>query len=756
MRASVSPRFAVSRWALIMATVAIAACSSDSTSPDTTPAAVASVVVNPTTASVVAGATTTLTATARDAQNNTLSGRTITWTSSATNIATVSATGVVTGVAAGSASITAASEGRSAVAQITVTAVPVASVTVTPAMDTLVAGDTATLTAVVRDAQSNVLTGRILNWTSSAPNIATVSATGVVTAVAAGTARIMAASEGRTAEAQILVTARVIPVASVFVSPGLDTMLVGDSLAFTAIPRDAQNNGLPGRTITWTSSSATVATVSAAGMVRALAAGTVTITASSEGKSGTATVVVQPRVTPVAVTIEGALDTLEAYDMRQLQAAVRDAAGRPIAGLPVTWTSSNAAVATIDSTGLLTGIDRGTVTITARHGTLSATVQRVVVIKYRSLALGTGHACDLASGGIAWCWGLNGTDARLGDPQVGDEVHRTSPVRVPGDHRFTQLVAFARFTCGLRTDGVAMCWGNNGWGSLGGGTTASYSANPVAVAGGHRFVKLSAGIDHACGITTVSVGNAVCWGHNDWGQFGVGNTSSPTGPVAAGTVGAIPQFQTIEAGGSHTCAITIANAAYCWGFNGLGQTGDGNRISYGNTYSTAPTLVAGGLSFRSIVPAYQYTCGITLDNVGYCWGSNNGKLGDGTSTDASTPRAIAGGHRFTQISAGFSHSCGLTTLEQIYCWGSNGNGQLGNPAATATSPVLAIAGVKAADVQVSGIGTGSSSFTCAVSKDRLTTWCWGRNDFGQLGNGQRSTAAAVNATATVVVGQRPL
>lgn len=70
--------------------------------------------------------------------------------------------------------------------------------------------------------------------------------------------------------------------------------------------------------------------------------------------------------------------------------------------------------------------------------------------------------------------------------------------------------------------------------------------------------------------------------------------------------------------------------------------------------------------------------------------------------------------------------------------------------------MLAINGVKAAEVEVSGIGTGSSSFTCAVSKDRLTTWCWGRNDMGQLGNGQRHTAVTVNNSATIVVGQRPL
>jgi len=666
-------RSLVSSSCAIVLSFAIAACSSDSTAPDTpAPVAVASVAITPTSASVSVGATTSLSAEARDAQGRVLSGRSISWSSSASNIASVSASGIVTGVSAGSATITATSEGRTATASVQVTPVvaPVASIAFSTSATGLAVGQTLRLVTEVRDASGQVLTGRAITWTSSAPAVATVASadatSGTVTGVSAGTTRITASVEGRSAELNITVTPPPNPAVSIAVSP--------------------------------------------------------------------------------------ALDTIEAYDTQTLTAVLKDSAGRVVTTVPVSWTSSNASVATINAqTGLLTGVDRGTVTVTATAGALSTTVQRVVVIKYRSLVLGTQHACDLASGGIAWCWGMNGTDARLGDPQVGDQVHRTEPFRVPGGHRFVQLTAFSRYTCGLRIDGAALCWGNNGWGTLGGGVTGGYSATPVEVPGGLRFTQLSAGIEHACGITVQR--NTVCWGYNQWGQFGAGHNRYVTGPQAAAAGVAL---NIVEAGDSFSCGLTAAGAAHCWGSNGLGQLGDGQRPSYGNTYTMSPAPVTGGLQFASLSLGSQYACGVTNDGNGYCWGRNGGRFGNGNTSDQSAPTALTGGHKFRAISAGFNHTCGVTTTDDVYCWGNNANGQLGATMPFSYAPTRAIGTVKVADVRVSGIGTGSSSFTCAIAKDRLTTWCWGRNDFGQLGNGTRGTSETVNATASVVVGQRPL
>jgi uncharacterized protein YjdB len=181
--------------------------------PPPPPAPVASVTVAPSTASVQVGSTVQLAATLRDASGNVLTGRTTTWSSANTGIATVSGTGLVTGQGAGPVNVSATSEGRSGSAAITVTAVPppppapVASVTVAPSTASVQVGSTVQLTATLRDASGNVLTGRTTTWSSANTGIATVSGTGLVTGQGAGPVNVSATSEGRSGSAAITVTA---------------------------------------------------------------------------------------------------------------------------------------------------------------------------------------------------------------------------------------------------------------------------------------------------------------------------------------------------------------------------------------------------------------------------------------------------------------------------------------------------------------------------------------------------------------------
>src|SRR3989441_8650245 len=220
---------------------------------------VASVTVSPTAPNMYLGGTVQLTATLKDASGNVRSGRTVTWTTSSSAVATVSASGLVTGVAAGAATITATSEGQNGTAAVTVSSVPVASVVVSPASANLLVGGTQQLSATPKDAAGNVLVGRAVAWTSSNAGIATVSATGLVTGVAAGAVTITATSEGKSGSAAVTVSP--VPVGAVSVSPATAGIQVGQWGQLTATPLDANGNPLSGRTVSWASSAPAIATV---------------------------------------------------------------------------------------------------------------------------------------------------------------------------------------------------------------------------------------------------------------------------------------------------------------------------------------------------------------------------------------------------------------------------------------------------------------------------------------------------------------
>jgi len=248
------------------------------------------VVVSPATARVFVGGTAQLGATAQDSTGNPLSGRTITWTSSNGGAASVNGSGLVTGISAGTATITATSGGKSGSAAVTVVVVPVATVRVSPATGRVAVGSTLQLSATAEDSAGNPLSGRTITWTSSNGGAASVNGSGLVTGVSAGTATITATSGGKSGSAAVTVV--VVPVATVSVSPATASVAVGSSVPLSATPRDSAGKALNGRVVSWATSDVAVATVSSSGVVTGVAAGAATITATSEGKSGTAAITV--------------------------------------------------------------------------------------------------------------------------------------------------------------------------------------------------------------------------------------------------------------------------------------------------------------------------------------------------------------------------------------------------------------------------------------------------------------------------------
>jgi uncharacterized protein YjdB len=354
------------------------------------PVPVATVTVTPSTASLTAGQTVTLSATLQDASGNTLTGRPLSWSSSDNTIATVTSAGDVTGVGTGVATISATSEGQVGTATVTVGMVPVASVTVTPPNATVDVGATVQLGATPRDAAGNPLAGRNVTWSSSADAIATVSSGGVVTGVTQGVVTITATVEGQSGSSTVTVNAAgpppPVPVASVSVSPSTVSLTVGSTQSVTATPLDANGNPLAGRVITWSSGNSNVATVNSSGLITATGVGNTTVQATSEGQSGVVTVNVAA-ASIASITISPSSTSVNVGWTTALTATPRDANGNPMAA-SVSWSTSDASVAVVSSSGVVTGVSVGSATITASSGSGTGTatisvqlapVNRVVV-----------------------------------------------------------------------------------------------------------------------------------------------------------------------------------------------------------------------------------------------------------------------------------------------------------------------------------------------------------------------------------------
>jgi alpha-tubulin suppressor-like RCC1 family protein len=177
---------------------------------------------------------------------------------------------------------------------------------------------------------------------------------------------------------------------------------------------------------------------------------------------------------------------------------------------------------------------------------------------------GGAHTCGVTTDDRAYCWGNNGS-GELGD---GTRISRPRPVAVAGGLLFRQIDGGNNHTCGVTTADKAYCWGFGTVGQVGDGATAAYNVRPVAVAGQRRFDHVNAGYQHTCGVTLA--GRGFCWGSNGDGRLGDGTTTTRLRPVRVGNDLILAQ---VSAGIQHTCAVTPDDRAFCWGSNGTGEVG---------------------------------------------------------------------------------------------------------------------------------------------------------------------------------------
>lgn len=298
-----------------------------------------------------------------------LSKHNVQWVSTAPEIAAMSGDATVTGRAIGRADLLLRVDSKVGSTGVRVLSKPVASVFVSPSSLALQAGQTTQLVATTYDVNGDPITGRNISWSSSNANVVAVNSSGVVTTIAAGSAEIMVNAEGRKVSVPVTVSASSnaggAAVGSVAVTLNASALVAGQSTQANATLKDASGNVLTGRSIVWTTSDATLASVNATGLVTALKAGTVTIRATAEGVTGNASLsIASPTVAVATITLSVA-SSISVGQTAQASVTLKDAAGNVLTGRTIAYVSSDAGIASISPTGLVTALTGGSVTITA-------------------------------------------------------------------------------------------------------------------------------------------------------------------------------------------------------------------------------------------------------------------------------------------------------------------------------------------------------------------------------------------------------
>lgn len=339
------------------------------------------------------------------------------------------------------------------------------------------------------------------------------------------------------------------------------------------------------------------------------------------------------------------------------------------------------------------------------------------------LAAGGFNTCALTSSGGVKCWGGNAS-GELGD---GSTMDRLVPVDVVGLTAGVKMIAAGSYhTCAVTDGGGVKCWGLNSHGQLGDGTSGNSRLTPVDVVGlTSGVVGISTGQYHTCAVT--AAGGAKCWGYNVDGQLGDGTTVDEPTPV--GVAGLTSGVATIHAGARHTCALTSTGNARCWGQNSSGQLGDGTTttrltpVDVSALTSNVSTLAAGG----------SHSCAVTSVGGVKCWGGNAfGQVGDGSTTVRLTPVNVANlASGVTAIAAGDVYTCALANQGVVECWGFMGSDE-GGPTLTTFTPQNVTNGMAA-------ISSGGGH-SCALTFGGAVK-CWGLSLFGELGDGTTHDSA---------------
>lgn len=365
---------------------------------------------------------------------------------------------------------------------------------------------------------------------------------------------------------------------------------------------------------------------------------------------------------------------------------------------------------------------------------------------WQAVSVGADHTCAIKTSGDAYCWGSD-ANGQLGVP-AADTVCGTGtaavacalvPTAVAGGFRFVSVSAGARFTCGITDTRAAYCWGADDSNQLGdfspGGPTLVQIPSPFG------WSQISAGATHACAVRTD--GALYCWGANDRGQLGTGRIAGDVQPVHVSIAAPVAE---VSAGQQRTCARTTDGTVYCWGqiWTAVQNGAELSRVQ------SVPQLVPGAVPLSSLSVGAFTTCGADPSGVGYCWeGNPRGEMGTGPDSGSTMPLRIAIDVPLVQVTAGLVQTCGVSVGGAGYCWGDDSFGQLGVPPSSLTQvcgsqrmPCATIPVAIFGRQQFTDLSTGLGSHTCGVTTHG-NLYCWGLGTSGQRGDGTASYAVSI-------------
>lgn len=350
-------------------------------------------------------------------------------------------------------------------------------------------------------------------------------------------------------------------------------------------------------------------------------------------------------------------------------------------------------------------------------------------VQSSKLQAGGGASLLVSADGTVWAWGHNGY-GQLGDGTYDDKYN---PIKV---HKLSGVKAVAagqgRHLLALKDDGTVWSWGYGYYGQLGNGSSGPYAYfnTPAEVSNLNNIKDIAVGVYHSLALE--NNGMVWAWGRNDYGQLGDGSLANKLFPQRSN----LDRIVAVAAGEYHSLALTFAGTVLAWGNNQYGQLGIGTNID-----SRVPVVVMDGVI--AIASGGSNSLALKSDGTVWAWGRNYwGALGNGSYDDSNIPVKVKDLSGVIAIAGTTTNSLALKSDGTVWAWGYGGyDGQLGNGITNETIPnYRSNVPVKVSNLSSVTAIALAGEYSLAMKNDG-TLWSWGRNTYGQLGNGSNISSS---------------